>query len=184
MSLTTAPALPEVGTWQIDAMHSTIRFGITHHGIAAFRGGFTGVTGSYDGASGVLSGSVAVGNIDLQGVDLLREHMLSPGWFDAERCPTISFRSDALELGAGGKLRANGKFTLKGVTKPVTATGSVTGPVSVTLGDKTKERVGISLSTTIDRRDFDLDANSEVAAGILNVGWDVAIDVVLELDRV
>jgi hypothetical protein len=69
------------------------------------------------------------------------------------------------------------------VTKLVTATGSVTGPVSVTLGDRTKERVAITLSTTIDRRDFDLDLNNEVAAGILNVGWDVAIDVVLELDR-
>jgi polyisoprenoid-binding protein YceI len=184
MSLTTAPALPEIGTWQIDAVHSTIRFGITHHGIATFRGGFTGVAGSYDGASGVLSGSVAVDNIDLQGVDVFKDHLLSAGWFDAERFPTISFNSDALELGSDGRLRASGKFTLKGVTRLVTATGSVSGPVSITLGDRTKERVAITLSTTIDRRDFGLDANNEVAAGILNVGWDVAIDVVLELDQV
>jgi polyisoprenoid-binding protein YceI len=184
MSLTTAPALPDTGTWQIDAVHSTIRFGITHHAIATFRGGFIGVTGSYDGASGVLSGSVATDNIDLGGVGVLKDQMLSPRWFDAERFPTISFRSDALELGAAGKLRANGKLALKGVTKLVTATGSVSGPVSVTLGDNTKERVAITLSTTIDRRDFDLSANNEVGAGILNVGWEVVIDVVLELDRV
>jgi polyisoprenoid-binding protein YceI len=132
----------------------------------------------------VLSGSVAVDSIDLQGVEVCKDHLLSPGWFDAERFPTISFGSDSLELGADGKLRANGKLTLEGVTKLVTATGSVNGPVSVTLGGNTKERAAIMLSTTIDRRDFNLDANNEVAAGILNVGWDVAIDVVLELDRV
>jgi polyisoprenoid-binding protein YceI len=183
MSLTTAPALPDTGTWEIDAVHSTIRFGVTHHGIAAFRGGFTGVRGRYDGAAGVLSGSVAVENLDLQGIDRFKDHILSAHWFDAEQFPTISFRSDALELAADGTLQANGKLTLKGVTRLVTATGSVSGPVSITLGGNTKERVAITLSTTIDRRDFDLTANNEVGAGILNVGWDVAIDVVLELDR-
>ena len=76
MSLTTAPALPQIGTWQIDAVHSTIRFGITHHAIATYRGGFTGVTGSYDATAGVLTGSVAIDNIDLQLSQLYEQHRL------------------------------------------------------------------------------------------------------------
>ena len=46
---TPAQTTPTTTIWQIDPVHSTIRFGVTHHAIATFRGGFIGVTGSYDG---------------------------------------------------------------------------------------------------------------------------------------
>ncbi|HEX4110425.1 MAG TPA: YceI family protein [Solirubrobacteraceae bacterium] len=184
MTLTLTADLPETATWEIDPIHSTARFGIRHHGIASFRGGFTGVSGAYDGAGQVLSGSVRADNIDLQGHALFKEHLLSERWFDAENHPTLSFRSGALATGADGSLQANGELTIKGIAQPITATGSVRGPIQVRHNDgHTSDRLAIDLSTTVDRRGFGIDFNNELAAGILNLGWDVTIEVALELTR-
>ena len=68
MSATLPAALPTTGTWSVDPIHSTVRFGITHHAIATFRAGFDNVSGGFDADRGVLAGTVPVENIDLQGV--------------------------------------------------------------------------------------------------------------------
>jgi len=184
MTMTLATDLPETATWEIDPIHSTARFTIRHHAIATFRGGFTDVNGTYDGAGEVLSGSVRTDDIDLQGPARFKEDLLAKRWFDVENHPTLSFRSESLSTGADGSLEASGELTIKGVTKPITATGSVRGPIEVRHNDgHTSDRLAIDLSTTVDRRDFGLDHNNELAAGILNLGWDVTIEVALELTR-
>jgi hypothetical protein len=43
------------------------------------------------------------------------------------------------------------------------------------------ERLGIDLVTTIDRREWGINFNNEVAEGIANLGWDVTIEAALEL---
>ena len=43
------------------------------------------------------------------------------------------------------------------------------------------ERLGIALTTTLDRRDFGIDFNREAAGGLYNIGWDVEVQAALEL---
>jgi polyisoprenoid-binding protein YceI len=182
MSATLPVALPATGTWSVDPIHSTVRFSITHHAIATFRAGFDSVSGALDAESGVVSGSVPVENIDLQGVAKFKSDLLSERFFDGESHPSLSFRSTELNAAADGIVQLNGELTIKGVTQPISAVGHIRGPITVRHNDgHESERIGINLSTVIDRRDFGITHNNELAEGILNLGWDVAIEVALEL---
>lgn len=182
MSATLPAALPTTGTWTVDPIHSTARFSITHHAIATFRAGFDSISGAYDADSGVLTGSVPVEHIDLQGVAKFKSDLLSERFFDAENHPSLSFTSTELDADADGSVRLKGELTVKGVTKPISAVGHIGGPITVRHHDgRESERLGIDLSTVIDRRDFGITHNNELAEGVLNLGWDVSIEVALEL---
>ena len=100
--------------------------------------------------------------------------------------PTLSFVSTELIADAelDGSMRVNGELTIKGVTQPIAAVGHVGGPITVTHHDgRQSDRLGIDLSAVIDRRDFGMTHNNEYAEGVVNLGWDVAIEVALELTR-
>ncbi len=183
MTASTESALPTTGTLRIDPIHSSVLFRVRHHGIAAFRASFDGVSGAYDGDTGVLSGSVEVANIHLP-IEPFKKHMLDERWFHAERYPTLDFRSTRIEVAPDGSLTVDGELTIRGVTRPVTATGTLHGPLEVleTSGERT-ERASIELRATIDRRDYGISANSEAAAGLVNISWEVELDVTLDLVR-
>jgi polyisoprenoid-binding protein YceI len=181
MTTTTTEALPTTGLWSIDSAHSTVTFSVRHHAVATFRSSFSNITGAYDGESGRLSGEVQVADITLTGLDRLKGHILTPDFFDAEEHPTFTFSSVRITDEADS-LSVEGELTLRGITRHVAATGAVRGPQTVRHGDgRVTQRLGIDLTTTIDRRDFGIAFNNEVAEGIANLGWDVRIEAALEL---
>jgi len=179
VSTGTVGALPTVGVWDIDSRHSTMRFSVRHHAVASFRASFYPITGSFDAAQRKLVGEVRVADIQVP-IEPLRNHLQTPDFLDGEHFPTISFESTSIS-GDGDALTVEGDLTLKGVTRPVTATGTAIEPVAVMHPDGEAQHFGIDLSITIDRRDFGVDFNNELPAGILNLGWHVQIDVALEL---
>jgi polyisoprenoid-binding protein YceI len=171
--------LPATGTWTVDPFHSTAGFRIKHHAVGTFRSGFAGVEGSYDASTGTLSGSVRTDSVQVTGP--LRDHLLTDAFFDAERNPTISFVSTSVTAD-GGALSVDGDLTLRGVTRPVHATGTISGPSRVQHYDGTvHDHIGIDLELTIDRRDFGVSFNNELVDGRLNLGWDVGLEFALEL---
>lgn len=182
MSVQEATVLPSTDVWEIDAGHSLASFSVRHHAIASFRSTFAGITGSYDAATGVLQGAVPVDGLQASGpLERLKGHLLSADFFDAEHYPTFSFTS-ALFGERDGVLTFQGELTLRGVTQQVSGTGTVYGPLTIRRGNgDVGDRFGVDLKTVIDRRDFDIKWNSEVAEGIANLGWDVTIEVTLEL---
>jgi polyisoprenoid-binding protein YceI len=182
MSVKEVSVLPSTDIWEIDTAHSLVSFSIRHHAVASFRATFAGITGSYDAATGLLRGEVPADGIQLSGpLDRLRGHLLGSDFFNAEQYPTFSFTSSSFgEL--DGKLTFTGDVTLRGVTQSVAGTGIVYGPLTIRRGNgDVGDRFGVDLKAVIDRRDFDIKWNSEVAEGIVNLGWDVAIEATLEL---
>ncbi len=166
-------SIPATGTWNIDGIHSTIVFRVTHNVVATFRGSFHGISGTLQ--DGVLSGEVAVDGLDIGLLDVFKQHLLSEGWFDAAGHPTLSFRSTDLHSHADGHLHAAGELTIKGVTKPVSISGTVVGPQTVTAVDgSVADRLGVNLVSTFDRREFGLTSSG-------GAEWDVTLEVALEL---
>jgi len=181
MSVTTSETLPTTGVWSIDSLHSTVGFSVGHHAVATFRSTFTNISGTYEGDANRLSGQVRVEDITLTGLDRLKSHIFTKDFFDAEEFPTFSFDANQIDS-AGEELTLEGEITLRGVTKPITARGSFNGPQSVRRADGgSSVRLGIDLTATIDRREFGINFNSEIAEGVLNLGWDVKIEAALEL---
>ena len=174
------PALPTAGTWEIDSRHSTMRFSVIHHAVAWFRAAFYPITGGYDAATRTLAGEVRTTDLQVP-IDPLRNHLLTPDFFDAEQHATIAFASTRIDED-GPVLTIEGDLTLKGVTRSVTATGTATAPTDVKHPDGSVGRhFGIELDATIDRRDYSVSFNNVLPSGIENLGWDVRIDVALEL---
>jgi polyisoprenoid-binding protein YceI len=179
LSTTSLGLLPSTAIWNIDSRHSTARFSVRHHAVASFRAGFAPVSGSYDAEAGTLTGEVRIDAVQVP-VEALRNHMQTPDFFDAAQFPTISFRSTSIQAD-DHDITVEGDLTIKGVTRRVSAAGTHTAPVLVGHPDGVElEHFGIDLSVTIDRRDYDVSFNNALPAGILNLGWDVKIDVALE----
>jgi polyisoprenoid-binding protein YceI len=110
-----------------------------------------------------MAGTVEVSSIDT-GDQNRDAHLLSPEFFDAERHPQISFRSEAAGLTADGALSLTGKLTMKGVSKPIELIGSIAENGQDPWG---KERIGFEASAPIDRRDFGLTWNQTLPNGAL-----------------
>ncbi len=174
MSTTLEQTAVPTGTWTIDPVHSRAAFGVKHSGIATFRGHFTELDA--DLADGKLKGSVTVDSVDTA-VAQLKGHLLSPDFFDAEQHPRIEFRADELNLD-GQALTVRGELTMRGVTKPLEATGEFAGPVEYLQGP---ERLAIALETVVNRHDFGVSWNADLPGGGKAVGDDVTLTVDLQL---
>jgi polyisoprenoid-binding protein YceI len=176
----TAPATLS-GTWVADPVHSTASFAIKHMIVSTFRASFGEVDGrlEVEGDDIRLTGRVVASSIDVEQADF-RAHLLSPEFFDVEKTPDITFVSTSVRRGEGDAIEVDGNLTVKGVTRPVTATGILIGP-AVSFGDA--EVVGVELQTTVDKNDFDLKWNAPLPKGGFAVSDNVTLNVHLELRR-
>ncbi len=149
MSTDTPTALPQ-GTYNIDPVHSSVSFK-TRRGLATFRAGFTGVTGAY--SDGELSGEVPTDGIVLPGPELFKEHLTAEDWFHLAQHPTISWKSSSITAD-GDQLTFQGELTLKGVTKQITGTGTLSGPGKVPGPNGEVEMLGIDITSEINASDY------------------------------
>lgn len=178
MSTETVNQQIPAGTWTVDPVHSGIHFAITHNGIATFRSSFDQYSATLTGGeSPKLEGTVDVAGIDIDDPQL-KGHLMSPELFDAEKFPQAKFSSTELSVEDDGSVRVEGDLELRGETRRVAATGKF-GQLGADLGGS--ERVGISLATAVDRREFGLDWNAELPSGGNVLGYEVAISIELEL---
>jgi polyisoprenoid-binding protein YceI len=166
-TITTSTSAP-AGTWSVDPVHSSVSFEIRYAGVGTFRGSFREFGATL--ADGVLDGSAQVASVDVKD-EQLNGHLQSPDFFDAARFPEISFRTSDFE---------HGDLTIKGVTRPVELTGSVTEPNVDPFG---REKVGVTLEATIDRTAFGVSWNAPNQGGGNYLGDDVVIKAELVLVR-
>ena len=178
MSATTAPATLS-GTWVADPVHSTASFAVKHMVVSTFRTTFKEVDATFEanGDDIALTGTVPAESIDIDQPDF-RAHLLSAEFFDVENTPNVEFVSTAVRRGEGDAIDVDGELTIKGVTKPVSATGIIIGP-AVSFGDA--EVVGVELETTVDKNDFDLKWNAPLPKGGFALANEVKLLVNLEL---
>jgi polyisoprenoid-binding protein YceI len=169
------------GTWVADPIHSTATFAIKHMIVSTYRASFGQVeaTLEVDGDDIKLTGTVPVESVDIDQPDF-RAHVLSPEFFDAEKTPNITFTSTSVRRGEGDTIEVEGELTVRDVTKPVSASGTLIGPAVNVAG---VEVVGIELQTTVDKNDFGLNWNAPLPKGGFAIGDDVTLNVHLELRR-
>ena len=166
------------GTWTDDPVHSGVHFAITHNGIATYRSGFEDYSVTLTGGEHPkFEGTVEVASIDIDDPQL-KGHLMSPDFFDAERFPRLTFSSTELAVEEDGTVRIEGDLGIRGESRRVQATGRY-GLLGADLGGS--ERVGFSLATGIDRRDFGIDFQAELPNGNNAIDYEVAINVELEL---
>ena len=153
---TTQLGLPS-GTWSLDPVHSAIGFELPYLA-GTFRGQFKDVDARLTDEG--LTGSARVASVDVRDENFAA-HLQSPEFFDAERHPELSFESREISR-SGGALTVRGDITIRGVTRPVELTGTISEPLTDYTG---RERVGLELETTVDRTEFGVNWNAPLPNG-------------------
>ncbi len=173
---TTQTQIP-AGMWNLDPVHSTVGFEVDYLA-GTFRGQFreTQAQLALGDAGARIQGAAAVASVDVKDENLAA-HLQSPDFFDAERYPTLTFVADEIDLD-GGVVTAPGEITIKGVTKPVEVTGTISDPITDAYGN---ERLGLKLSARVDRTDFGVDWNTPLPTGDPALANDVTIVAELQL---
>ena len=171
MNATTLTRLP-AGTWNLDPIHSRVGFEV-HYLAGTFKGEFheIGAELTVAGDQASLQGRAQVASVDVKDENLAA-HLQAPDFFDAERHPELRFSAEDVRLDGDGKVSVDGELTIKGVTKPVTVTGTVTAPIEDAYGN---DRIGVNLSATVDRTDFGVDWNQPLPSGDPALANDVTI---------
>ena len=181
LALALAAVLPslaaaEATSWTIDPAHTSSQFSVKHLVISTVRGQFGKTTGTLkldekDLTKSAVDATVDVTTIDTRVADR-DKHLKSPDFFDAEKYPTMTFKSTKVAKAGKDKLKVTGDLTLKGTTKPVVFDVSYT-PAAIT-GMKGESRRGFSATTKINRKDFGLNWSKVVEAGPV-VGDEVTV---------
>lgn len=156
---TTQTKIP-AGTWSIDPVHSNVGFEVGYLA-GTFRGQFGDVLVKLDTNAGArIDGTAQVASVDVKDENLAA-HLQSPDFFDAERYPELRFVAEDVDLGSE-TVGAAGEITIKGVTKPVEVTGTLSEPIEDAWGN---ERLGLQLTATVDRTEFGLNWNMPLPTG-------------------
>ena len=166
-------------TWTLDPAHTQVNFSAKHMMVTTVRGKFDGVDGELhiDETDPTRSSAeIRVEAASLStGFDARDQHLRSPDFFDAGNHPLIVFRSAGIEQRDGERFRVTGDLTIRETTRPVTLDAELLGFYPGLDGSR---RVGLSLRTKINRKDWGLNWNVALESG----GWLVGEEIKLEID--
>jgi polyisoprenoid-binding protein YceI len=176
----TSTSIP-AGNWTGDAVHSTVGFSAKHMVVSTFRAGFTSFDTrlTSDGNGQVsLTGAVRSASVDIR-EENLKGHVLTGDFLDAEGHPEITFQASDVRTD-GDTVEFTGQLTIKGITHPMVAKGTISGPVEDPFGGM---RLGLSLEATIDRTAYEMNWNAPLPSGGFALANDVTLSAQLEFTK-
>ncbi|HEY0505060.1 MAG TPA: YceI family protein [Lysobacter sp.] len=156
---TAAFAAPGSTTYKIDPNHTDVIASWSHFGFSNPVAHFGDAEGTitYDPAN-VGTSKVEV-TLPLSGLEAhvpdFNEHLRSADFFDAQKYPTITFKSTKVEAAGDKKLRVFGDLTIKGVTKQVVLDTTINKLGEHPMGKRAA--AGFDAVTTVKRSDFGVD---------------------------
>lgn len=163
-------------TWAIDPTHSEISFKVKHMMI-------TNVSGKFDSFDATIESegeefenseisftaqakSINTGNADRD------NHLRGADFFDADHFGTINFKSTTVQKGNNDDYIINGDLTIKDVTKNITLEAEYGSP---TLDPWGNNKIGLSITGKINRKDFGLTWNTALESGGVLVGEEIKL---------
>ena len=163
-------------TYKLDPGHTMVLFSWNHFGysnpVADFGlGKGTLVFDEQHLAQSSVEVTLPLANLDTH-VPALDKHLKEADFFDADKYPTVTFKSTKVQPLGGHKFKVTGDLTVHGVTKPVVldATLNKVGPHPMTKAQAS----GFDATTTLKRTDFG------VGAYVPNVSDEITIRITTE----
>jgi polyisoprenoid-binding protein YceI len=183
LAVFTAGSPVSAAEWEVDLVHSSVNFSVSHMVIATVTGKYTTFSGTVNWDGQNLAGASVEMSIDATSIDTDNDkrdaHLRSSDFFETEKYPTITFKSKQIIPGSGKDFKLVGDMTLRGVTKEVTFDCVFKGVVEFSGTTK----AGFMAKTTINRMDFGVSWSKALDGGGLVVGNDVEITLQLELNK-
>ena len=169
--------IPLAGTYVLDAAHKRVGFVARHLVVAKVRGQFAEATATItvgeDPLQSAVTATINTASIETGQVDR-DNHLRSGDFFEAEKYPTMEFRSTGVKSHAGAEFVLDGELTIKDVTKPVELTVEFEGATTSPYGQAV---FGFSATTEIDREDWGLTWNVALESGGFMVSKNIKIEI-------
>ena len=182
LTLVSAPLFAELQKFTFDRNHSLVGFRIRHF-VTRVEGRFRDFEGAIwidreKPSASRVEPTIQAASIDT-GVENRDKHLRSADFFDAEKYPTITFKSTTIEPKGNDAYSVTGNFTMHGVTRPMIVPVRHGGFVN--LGKV--EKAGFEATFLINRKDFGVTWNRSVDQGGVMLGDEVEINLQVEADR-
>ena len=182
--LSTLATLPlHADTYTVDPAHSEVSFQIRHM-VSQVRGRFNDYTGTVNMDPKNLANSsvefhIKAASIDTNNADR-DKHLRTADFFDVEKYPEITFKSDSVKAAGKNKYNVTGTLTMHGVSKKVTLPVTFLGEGKDPWGGT---RAGFETTTTLDRKAYGIVWNKAVDNGGVLLGDDVKVEINLETTK-
>ena len=166
--------------YPIDNNHSTVGFSVPIlGGLSQVKGKFTDFAIALNNdEKDITKSSVSVvikaTSVDT-GIDGRDRHLRSADFFDVEKFPEITFKSERIEK-KGKQFIAHGPLTMHGVTKPIALPFSITGTYKNPTTNKMS--VGYSATMVLNRRDFGINYSRQDSPTFVGDNITVEIELV------
>ena len=162
--------------YQIDPTHTATVFTWNHFGFSTPSANFSDIQGTINvdnakPANSSVNVTIPLSSLNTN-VKVLDEHLLKADFFDAEKYPTITFKSTKVQALAQNKYKITGDLTIKNVTKPVVL-DAVLNKQAVHPMSKA-QTIGFNATTSFDRSAFG------VGAYVPNVGDKITVNITTE----
>jgi polyisoprenoid-binding protein YceI len=167
---------PQAGTqgrWVFDPYHTQVEFAAKHLGMMTVRGNFLELTATgYIDPDQPEASSV---EITIQTASIRTHHpqrdndLRSSNFLEADKYPTITFKSTKIEAAGQDRYTMTGDLTIKGTTRPVTLSVVKYGEFN---DPNMGHRIGYSAEGKINRKDFGMTFNA-----LLDGKWVVSDEV-------
>jgi polyisoprenoid-binding protein YceI len=149
-----------MGNWQLDPYHTQVEFSAKHLGMMTVRGHFAEVSATADidpDRPESSSVEVTIQTVSIRTHNEARDNDLrSSNFLEADKFPTITFKSTGVEPSGPDQYTMTGDLTIKGNTRPVALRvlkyGEFNDPM---MG----HRIAYSAEGKINRKEFGLSFN-------------------------
>ena len=176
---TAAQVAGTIGSHPIDNAHSTVGFSVPIlGGLSQVKGKFTdfAITLNHD-EKDITKSSV---NVVIKptsadpGIDPRDAHLRTADFFDVEKFPEITFKSERIEK-KGKQFIAHGPLTMHGVTKQIALPFSITGTYKNPTNNKTT--MGYSAKMVLNRRNYGINYSRQDSPTF--VGDEITVEIEL-----
>jgi len=182
LSLISVSFAQTVKTWNVDKMHSSIKFAVSHLVISEVDGSFKIFDGNIictneDFTDAKINFTVDVNSINTDNTN--RDgHLKSNDFFNAEKFPIMTFVSTSFKKKTGSTYELIGDLTIRDVAKKVTFAVKYGGTTKDPYGNT---KAGFKATGTINRLQYGLKWNTLTEAGGAIVGSKIDLTINLEM---
>jgi polyisoprenoid-binding protein YceI len=111
-------------------------------------------------------------------------HLKTADFFDAEKYPTLTFKSTKVTPAGKNKYKLAGDLTMRGVTKPVVFDAEFLGAGNVATGGQSMgNKAGFTATTVVNRKDFGINWNKALDNGGMVLGDEVTLTLNIEANQ-
>lgn len=168
--------------FKVDKSHSQVMFVVKHMMISNVSGTFSDYSAQVDYDTADKKFLKLVGEVDTTtvntGIEKRDDHLRSGDFFEVTKFPKMKFVMSEYIKESDEKGKMVGTLTIRDVSKKVTFDVEIGGVVNDPWGNL---RLGTSMETKVNRKDFGLSWNKALESGGLVVGDTVKIKIDLEL---